>query len=67
MPVWIRILFMIYAFTIAYWCIARIWILSNIEKFLERDYPWYILGLGFFMLFDIVSIVPLAIWFLFFR
>lgn len=67
MPVSIRIILLAYAFTIMYYCLARIWMLNNVEKVVKSDYPWYILGLGFVIIFDIVSIIPLAVWFLFCR
>lgn len=69
MPIWVKLIFMLWVVTFVLIIYLRIWGLDdrNIGRIVRHDYPKWALVAGWSMVLSIASIIPLFVWFIFFR
>lgn len=69
MPIWVKLIFMLWAVTCVMCLFIRIWACNdkNIARIVRRDYPGWIIASGLSVVASIASIIPLFVWILFFR
>jgi hypothetical protein len=69
MPIWVKLIFMLWAVTFVMFRLFRMWACDdkNIARMVVRDYPKWLVALGLLLIASIVSIIPLFVWILFFR
>lgn len=69
MPIWIKLIFMLWVVTFVMVLCIRIWTMDdkNIGRIVRRDYPKWIVAGGLCIVASIVSIIPLFVWLIFFR
>lgn len=69
MPILVKCIFMLWVVTFVLIIYLRIWGLDdrNVGRIVRRDYPKWVLVAGWSMVLSIASIIPLFVWFIFFR
>jgi len=69
MPIWVKCIFLLWAISFVLLFMVKVWAndLRNIPRILKKDYPGWIIVSGALSLLSIMSIIPLVVWFIFFR
>lgn len=69
MPIWVKLIFMLWVVTFVLIIFLRMWALNdnNVERIVRRDYPKWVNAVGWSIIASIVSIIPLFAWLIFFR
>lgn len=69
MPIWVKLIFMLWVVTFVLIICLRMWasLDKNVGRIVQRDYPKWVLATGWFIVTSIVSIIPLFVWLIFLR
>lgn len=69
MPIWVKLIFMLWVVTFVLIICLRMWasLDKNVVRIVQRDYPKWVLATGWSVVASIVSIIPLFVWLIFLR
>lgn len=69
MPIWVKLIFMLWVVTFVLIICLRMWasLDKNIKRIVLRDYPKWVIATGWSIIASILSIIPLFVWLIFWR
>ena len=69
MPIWVKLIFMLWVVTFVLIICLRMWasLDKNVGRIVRRDYPKWVVATGWSIVASIVSIIPLFVWLIFLR
>ena len=69
MPIWVKCIFMLWAITFVLGFAAKVWAtnLNNLPRIIKKDYPGWVIAFGASVSLSVLSVLPLAVWLIFFR
>lgn len=65
MPFWIKCIIMFWICTFVGTIFVRIWSYNEIDRIVRRDYPEWVLCVGFSVVISILSVIPILGWLIF--